>query len=300
MRIANREMRRWCLGLGVAMIAATLGCAEEDERQGEGVLEVEIEIGGEGLEAISGASLVVDRCEGPRGEPWSVTAASLSPDIRGSGLMSRRQGQVLESQVHARDAGGSAVVGETTIRLRSGCYRVEAVAIDDEGEAVEHCRPLEASRVSVADGAHRHLRLKGRCEGDGTGDGEGGLHARVRTNEAPTIEAVDYDPSRTVSCGERLEICVEATDPDGDPLSYQWRIEDEQVRADEVTQRPECVAVESDETGAYVAQVVVRDLLFVDGQWMSMEAYLQDEMGQSEQSRASLEIPFRVMGCGTQ
>ena len=39
---------------------------------------------------------------------------------------------------------------------------------------------------------------------------------------APAITNLSFDPSTFVSCGESIEICVEALDPDGDAMAARW------------------------------------------------------------------------------
>ena len=43
----------------------------------------------------------------------------------------------------------------------------------------------------------------------------------AEANHPPTV-AIDGAPSRTVTPGERLRLRVNATDPDGQALSYHW------------------------------------------------------------------------------
>jgi hypothetical protein len=39
---------------------------------------------------------------------------------------------------------------------------------------------------------------------------------------APAITNLSFDPSTFASCGESIEICVEALDPDGDAMAARW------------------------------------------------------------------------------
>ena len=44
----------------------------------------------------------------------------------------------------------------------------------------------------------------------------------IVTKAPPVIENLRFDPSKFVKCGQRVQVCVDARDPDDDPLTISW------------------------------------------------------------------------------
>lgn len=86
---------------------------------------------------------------------------------------------------------------------------------------------LQASLMSVA--LAISLSLAVGCDSKSTSSDEAtaqGAAAKMKqpapAKNAPAVTNLSFDPSTFASCGESIEICVEALDPDGDAMAARW------------------------------------------------------------------------------
>ena len=189
--------KQWgVIGLGVLM-SCVLGCGvdqdkEKEERNPEGTggdsgVVVNVEFSGE-----SDVSLVdyrVWRCGG------EVIA-------RGSGRLEAVGGltDVLRAEIF--------------IALGDGCYDLEMIPMRGEKLPSRECYLQVVRGIEVNKPGKGELNLSGQCNGR--------LNAVAALNRPPVIHEVEYRPSKfTFEC-EDVEICVTASDPDGDPLEFAF------------------------------------------------------------------------------
>ena len=182
--------------------------------------------------------------------------------------------------------------------LPAGCYTVKATPMF-EGQPSSVCSEATATGVRVQDGRTTEVTLISQCEGAE----RGGLDTAATLNRPPTIEAVVYEPSKFVALCQASEICVTASDPDNDPLEFEFSrtggpMVDQPVMVGQTrataagTER--CVMVEPGAVGAYGYKVTVYDLLNdPDEGPMRFETYFQ-QLGEARQSRDTLEFPLYV------
>jgi len=102
--------------------------------------------------------------------------------------------------------------------LPAGCYDVVVLPLTAAGEPSLSCGGADRQEIEVADGAVTEITLVMQC----VGPDAGGLDVAGTLNHPPQIEAVTYSPSKFVCVCELATICAAATDPDGDPIEFDW------------------------------------------------------------------------------
>ena len=117
------------------------------------------------------------------------------------------------------DANSQHLFADHFFWLPEGCYDVLVQPLDENGEPSEDCHPAHNNNVQVYDGLTTEILLISQCEGDGAG----GLDVIATLNHPPQILDLTYEPSKFVCAGEEVEICIEVSDPDNDPLTMAWR-----------------------------------------------------------------------------
>ncbi len=173
----------------------------------------------------------------------------------------------------------------------AGCYDVQVQPVDGAGEPSGQCQGAQATQVHVVDGKTTELVLTSQCDGKarGAADVIGAL------NHPPVVETVDYDPSKFVHECEKVDICVTAYDPDGDPMEFEFeQIGGQDLRFDLEVTEPKvdgkratacarAVPVWNDD---YEFRVTVYDLVWEDGEKVRAE----DVIG--EESRGTRTFPL--------
>ena len=110
-------------------------------------------------------------------------------------------------------------VGDVYTALPPGAYRVQATALNEDGDARRDCSQASAN-ANVVGGETVEVRLTLVCGGDETG----GLDTLVTVEHAPTIDDLRIDPSKLTKVCRPVLLQVSATDPDDEPLTYEWRV----------------------------------------------------------------------------
>lgn len=186
----------------------------------------------------------------------------------------------------------------------AGCYDVVAEPLDADGDRSADCRKARADEVRVVDSKTTEVLLVSQCDGPE----RGAIDAVAALNHPPQIEAVNFDPSKFMACPAKLTVCATASDPDGDPISFEWKqlegpaldkgpvVVDESAADGSTTQ---CVEMTFQNRGAgYLFELTVFDWFYDDGEPITAEEwFLRHDYGEVA-SRARLEIPVYV-GCET-
>lgn len=99
-----------------------------------------------------------------------------------------------------------------------GCYDVLAAPLAADGNASAQCGTARQNDVRVADGDTTEIVLLSQC----TGPEVGALDAAVAFNQPPQLVDLTFAPSKFIAAGERTTVCAKASDPNGDPLEFEW------------------------------------------------------------------------------
>jgi hypothetical protein len=121
--------------------------------------------------------------------------------------------------------GGNHPFGDAFFVLNPGQFTVCAVPEDDAGNPVTTCQQA-TSDVTVFPGATTETLLVMQC----TATENGGLDTVGILNTPPTITNLFITPSKfthTFGCeNDTVTLMAEATDPDGDALTFTWTLLD--------------------------------------------------------------------------
>lgn len=118
------------------------------------------------------------------------------------------QAQVLPNHAYA----------SALILLSPGEYRVCATPLAVEGLSLD-CAATEGLATVVA-GQTSELVLVSQCKGEDVG----GISTVVSLNKAPHIQNVTLGPSSAITVCETLKMSATALDPEGDALTFSWRL----------------------------------------------------------------------------
>lgn len=100
-------------------------------------------------------------------------------------------------------------------------YDVKAIPRRADGSRFEECDAAWAKGKRVDDGRTREVLLFNQCRGEQPG----GADAIAALNHNPRVENVAFYPSKFVRCGQRVAVCMTASDKDHDPLRVRWQLE---------------------------------------------------------------------------
>lgn len=177
--------------------------------------------------------------------------------------------------------------------VEPGCYDLVAQPLDADGNPSEDCSvAISDGPVEVVDGQTTEVLLLSQCDGQESG----GLDTIIAFNEAPTITDVTYEPSKFTDTCEPVVVCVEATDPNGDPMEFEWTVDPGLFEVVSFEQNGdiavECIEILPTEPGDVTIDVVVYDLL-ADG--TRIEDYLAS-IGNPQDSHHAMTMPLHVAG----
>lgn len=120
------------------------------------------------------------------------------------------------------DGQSAHIFADQYFLLDAGCYDVEITPLAaDYGPSAE-CGPATRPDVLVHDGETTEVLLVSQC----LGAAKGGLDVVGSLNRPPMIENLTFDPSKFVACPQEVTVCLQASDPDGDPMIIDWSILD--------------------------------------------------------------------------
>ena len=195
-----------------------------------------------------------------------------------------------------------------------GCYDVTVEPIDGDGDPVAECQESAVTDVDVQEDETVELLLVSQCDppedSDSSGhsdkpDKEGVIDATGAVNHPPVIQNVKVDPSTTLTCPAEVEMCATVTEPDADPVVFDWdQLEGPQPVGgptetffeQDGTHVEKCIAYEfADETADYLFEITVWDY-FMEGEDDPIVAeiwYEQEGFGDIE-SRDQITVPISV------
>jgi len=169
----------------------------------------------------------------------------------------------------------------------AGCYNITATPLTEDGDHSADCAAARAQGVQVKDGETTEVYLISQCKGTAVG----ALDTTVALNRPPTIERLNYNPSKFINTGDTEVICVTASDPNGDPVEFTWAQVGVAVSDTPVviaSQRngnstTECVELVPTAPGTFWFEVKIYDLLHEENndliayeQWLRVHGYPND------------------------
>lgn len=138
-------------------------------------------------------------------------------------------GSVVTTQTLVVDAEGPADSEEGALAseparqsftLPAGDFRVCVTPLSGDAPS-DRCAAGE-ELVSVRPGENTEVVLTLQCRDEE----DGVIQTIVQLNEAPNIQAVAIDPGISVSVCDSVTLSLDATDADGDALTYEWTVGD--------------------------------------------------------------------------
>ena len=140
--------------------------------------------------------------------------------------------------------------------LEPGSYTVCAQPLDGAGEPSMDCAPTSGGAFDVFPGGTTEIALISQCEGDPSG----ALDAIVALNDPPRIDHLSIEPSKFIDTCEPAHIYVEASDPNNDPLTYEWQILDGPADADYMAEPDgDMLYFKTCTPGTYTLGIIVTD-----------------------------------------
>jgi hypothetical protein len=180
------------------------------------------------------------------------------------------------------------------VLLPPGCYDVTTIPTGANGERSRECAPAFKKRVQVQSSETVEVFLINQCNGADPG----GLDIIAALNSNPQLLALDFEESK-FTCGGSAEVCAIAVDHEDDPLLFELSLSGEQPAPCYVypTGYPTrvddgyllCWDVACERPGEVDLSLVVRDQLWVDGELVTFEQWLEAE-GYPNESRATLNF----------
>ncbi|MFB6371761.1 MAG: hypothetical protein ABEN55_01280, partial [Bradymonadaceae bacterium] len=180
----------------------------------------------------------------------------------------------------------------------AGCYNVTTTPLRANGRPSQDCQPAHKDRVAVEDSQTTEILLINQCEGAE----RGGLDAVSAVNHPPEIDDLEFQKflASCPTAPQDDEVCVTASDPDKDPLEFEWVATDSGEFEGDVVETTRnkladgrwesCADVATIRRGGYAFEVRVFDL---DGDGTRMEQVLVEQNARdAAASRDSLQFPI--------
>lgn len=184
----------------------------------------------------------------------------------------------------------------------AGCYEAATEPLTTNGAPSEDCSGASKTGIEVLDGKTTEIMLVNQC----TGPERGGFDVAGSINHPPEINDLEFGDSKFItSCQPFTEVCVNASDPDNDPLQFSWTTRDDvpkrgSIRSvgsptqDQQTGNWEsCAEVATSQIGKHGFNVRVHDM---DGNGKTMEEVVRQQKGANgQESRDELSFPMYAM-----
>jgi len=203
------------------------------------------------------------------------------------------------SQIESVPISGSGdVLTDYFVLLAPGCYDVTAQPLTSSGTPSLDCSAGYIDQLVIIDGTTTEKGITIQCEGGSVGAAD----LWVVLNTPPIISNVTFDPNKFVShCGVQT-ICVEFTDPDGNPVDIEWHQRSGTLLAagptpgtiqyDPATKKTsQCATLEHAGPGTVGLEVIAFDKQAVPGGGLIRVEDYYASMGLSIESRDSLKFP---------
>jgi hypothetical protein len=179
----------------------------------------------------------------------------------------------------------------------AGCYDVAATPLTAGGALSQDCAAAFENDVQVDDGYTTEIFMISQCKGAAVG----AIDTVVALNKPPEINNLTFSPSKFITSGEKTTVCVTATDPNGDPVEFEWdqiggslcgaSVIMTQKQGDITTQ---CADILPMEAGDYLFEVRMFDLLHDENnKLIRFETWLRNH-GYPNASHDSLRFPVYV------
>ncbi|MCB9664666.1 MAG: hypothetical protein H6732_11180 [Alphaproteobacteria bacterium] len=193
------------------------------------------------------------------------------------------------------DGGSQHLFADHFFWLPEGCYDVEVVPVDADGNPSEDCYPSHADGVPVVDGQVTEILLINQCKGEPFG----GLDVIATLNHPPTIVDLWYDEGK-FTCDE-VTVCIEVDDPDFDPLLIRWKPPQGGTMTG-LTEEPGpngttifCATFSFEKPGDYEVSAVVYDMAWdAAGNPVPIETLLAQQ-GDAYPSNDTITFPVHVL-----
>jgi hypothetical protein len=118
-----------------------------------------------------------------------------------------------------RDAGPNDPFSDALILLPVGQYNVCATPLTAAGRPSADCSTT-STVAFVADGATSEITMVSQCKASSNG----AVGVVEVLNSPPIISSLIVRPGKLITACEAARLTVEASDPDGDALTYLWEL----------------------------------------------------------------------------
>ena len=200
------------------------------------------------------------------------------------------------------DAGSGHKFADHFQVLLAGCYDVTATPLAADTSESTDCAAARNNGVQVLDGITTEIMMHSQCKGPEIG----AIDAVVAFNQPPQLVDLTFTPSKFIQAGGSTTVCATATDPNGDPLEFEWdqiggSMAGDEILAPDQTPQPEnpdsttqCAVISPDEAGDYLFEVRIYDLLRDENNGLvRFETYLA-QSGSPNVSNDSLRFPVHA------
>lgn len=235
------------MGLAVVLLAA--GCSTEDaasvdgEASAGGVATLRAALGFDGpIHDVAYLSyVVVPAGEACDAEPLATDTVPLEEEY-------------LPAQLGTSPSFGDMhPFGDALFVLQPGDYTICVLPMTAEERPSEHCFATQGE-ATVEPGYTTEITLIAQC----LGDPSGALDVITGLNDPPHIDDLDILPSKFITTCEQATIVFEASDVNGDELSYDYSLLGAPESASIVAQGSQAI-FEADEAGDYEVLATVYD-----------------------------------------
>lgn len=181
-----------------------------------------------------------------------------------------------------------------------GCYNLVGTPLSSDGQPSEDCATATLYNQVVQDNAFNEFHLISQCRGEA----RTALDVLGSLNHPPEI-SLEID--KFMCAGAGVVACATASDPDGDPLEFEWQGLDQACFRPDVISHTrdratgtvtECVLIPSDAARSLPYRVTVKDLAWANSCMTPIEDILPAQSGvdfDASKSRASLRFDTHAL-----
>lgn len=198
-------------------LAVGVGCADVDDEDpspddtDETQLGLTVDFVGD--TDVAGFDYTIAECSDQEGIDDSKIVKQQSKDLEDLSL----PGMIPEFDNDPFDEDSTHLFADYYTSLPAGCYDVEVQPITKSGEPSDDCDAALDEGVHVEEGKTTEALLISQCDGAD----RGGLDVVAALNHPPKIHELKFSKFNH-EC-DRVKICATASDPDGDPVEFEWK-----------------------------------------------------------------------------